>query len=410
MDGMTLAHGSVEHEYGLRLSAKHADLLRASGVSVEVAREREYVTVDTKVALKKLGFGPSQQIDPALVVPIWSVTGERVGSQIRPDEPRYGNNGNSRNDPEKADLRWVINEGHRRGATVPGCVGANRDVIEEFPMYAPLALAGIGALPDTLASRSITIAMRRRTVAEPVEQFRQRQANEQLAPLRERIEAWAETIRPRLRGFVPVMPTGVEDRAADCWEPLLSIAELAGRVWTNEARAACVELVRVSREASASLGVRLLRDCKGGDERCPGDHHGRPADEALTPRQRAVGESARTLADERDARARVAELIAEIGKVEDRLAQLDAVEQRAAEAEATYQRLASRPVTARGAGRLSDADTELDRAFRSAILSKNPAPIDVATTRSTGPWPSRTRSVRRPRSCSATPPRPPSRT
>jgi Protein of unknown function (DUF3631) len=262
MDGMTLAHGSVEHEYGLRLSAKHADLLRASGVSVEVAREREYVTVDTKVALKKLGFGPSQQIDPALVVPIWSVTGERVGSQIRPDEPRYGNNGNSRNDPEKADLRWVINEGHRRGATVPGCVGANRDVIEEFPMYAPLALAGIGALPDTLASRSITIAMRRRTVAEPVEQFRQRQANEQLAPLRERIEAWAETIRPRLRGFVPVMPTGVEDRAADCWEPLLSIAELAGRVWTNEARAACVELVRVSREASASLAVRLLRDCK----------------------------------------------------------------------------------------------------------------------------------------------------
>jgi N-acetylmuramoyl-L-alanine amidase len=55
MDGMTLAHGSVEHEYGLRLSAKHADLLRASGVSVEVAREREYVTVDTKVALKSSG-------------------------------------------------------------------------------------------------------------------------------------------------------------------------------------------------------------------------------------------------------------------------------------------------------------------------------------------------------------------
>jgi HK97 family phage major capsid protein len=94
-----------------------------------------------------------------------------------------------------------------------------------------------------------------------------------------------------------------------------------------------------------------------------------------------------TLADERDARARVAELIAEIGKVEDRLAQLDAVEQRAAEAEATYQRLASRPVTARGAGRLSDADTELDRAFRSAILSNNPAPIDVAPTRMGYSWP-----------------------
>lgn len=37
-------------------------------------------------------------------------------------------------------------------------------------------------------------------------------------------------------GLTPVMP--VEDRAADTWEPLVAVADLAGGAWPEAARAA----------------------------------------------------------------------------------------------------------------------------------------------------------------------------
>jgi hypothetical protein len=59
------------------------------------------------------------------------------------------------------------------------------------------------------------------------------------------------------------MPPGIEDRAADCWEALLAIADAAGGDWPARARAAALELVAQARDAdSASLGVRLLGDLR----------------------------------------------------------------------------------------------------------------------------------------------------
>src|SRR5215217_7595493 len=63
-------------------------LLDESGISPAVIAERGYRTVRTKTELARLGFSESQRRAPALVVPMYSPTGELVTHQIRPDAPR----------------------------------------------------------------------------------------------------------------------------------------------------------------------------------------------------------------------------------------------------------------------------------------------------------------------------------
>ena len=71
------------------------------------------------------------------------------------------------------DLRALLNAGHRRGATIPRCVGPNHEVVS-FPVFTACALAGLGDLPDTLMSRSVIIRMRRCLGTEKVESYRRR--------------------------------------------------------------------------------------------------------------------------------------------------------------------------------------------------------------------------------------------
>ncbi len=70
------------------LYRRHLDLIRASGISEEVSRERGYRTETVKEVLGELGFSPAQRRTPALVIPIWDVNGKCAGYQLRPDDPR----------------------------------------------------------------------------------------------------------------------------------------------------------------------------------------------------------------------------------------------------------------------------------------------------------------------------------
>src|SRR5687767_300439 len=79
---------SSEGEYGSVLLPHHEALLRASGITADVAAARGYRTVDTAAALGRLGFSQSQRQPPALLIPVWGVTGEIATYQIRPDAPR----------------------------------------------------------------------------------------------------------------------------------------------------------------------------------------------------------------------------------------------------------------------------------------------------------------------------------
>ena len=75
-------------EYSSGLFPQHVAKLASSGISPEVARQRDYRTADSKAALRRIGFSDAQRRVPALVIPLTGVTGEVVGFQCRPDEPR----------------------------------------------------------------------------------------------------------------------------------------------------------------------------------------------------------------------------------------------------------------------------------------------------------------------------------
>src|SRR5262245_9352029 len=70
------------------ISPAHAELLRASAINDTVADARGYYTATKKAELAERGFDTYQRIVPALVLPVWGVTGEVVNYQARPDRPR----------------------------------------------------------------------------------------------------------------------------------------------------------------------------------------------------------------------------------------------------------------------------------------------------------------------------------
>lgn len=144
---------------------------------------------------------------------------------------------------EREDLRALLNAGHSRGRTVPRMVPNGRGFeLKEFPCFAACCLAGIGSLPRTLADRSIPIRLARRLPDEKVERFRRRGVLDEAAELRDRAAAWAEANLKVLADSWPDLPLELDDRAADGWEPLFAIADLAGGDWSQWARAAAVAL------------------------------------------------------------------------------------------------------------------------------------------------------------------------
>ncbi|MFJ8742402.1 DUF3631 domain-containing protein [Embleya sp. NPDC127516] len=175
---------------------------------------------------------------------------------------------------DNEELRGWMNAGHRRSGVTYRCVGdGGNQTVVEFPSYCGVAVAGLGSLPDTILTRSVIIRMRRRAPNERVEAFRQRLHTAEGNALRERLAAWADTVREQISGAWPELPEGVTDRPADVWEPLLAIADAAGGDWPARARAACVELVEdAKRNDKGSVGIRLLtdlRDVFNGAERVP---------------------------------------------------------------------------------------------------------------------------------------------
>jgi len=164
-------------------------------------------------------------------------------------------------DDNHEDLRALLNCGYKRGATIPRCVGPKHEV-KDFPVFAAVALAGIGDLPDTIMSRAIVIRMRRRAPTESVESFRTRQHAVAGSELRDRLSTWAADVGQTAGNAWPKLPDGIVDRNAELWEPLIAIADLAGADWSMKARDACIAMCKASQDQRSTLGVRLLSDIR----------------------------------------------------------------------------------------------------------------------------------------------------
>lgn len=161
---------------------------------------------------------------------------------------------------EHEDIRAFINAGHRRGAVAYRCVVRGKTVeLEEFPAFCPVALAGLGNLPDSILTRSVIVKMRPRLPSELVENYRSRHHEPEGHLLRDRLARWASEIQETI-STDPPMPDGIADRNADVWESLLSVADAAERDWPQRARVAAGTLVADTMGNRGSLGITLLTD------------------------------------------------------------------------------------------------------------------------------------------------------
>lgn len=168
------------------------------------------------------------------------------------------------------DLRGILNAGHSRNRPyIRWDVAARKP--EHCPTFAMAALAGIGALPDTITDRAVVVKMRRRAPGEVVARYRERRDGEPLKELGARVGAWVRAHLDELRDAEPDMP--VEDRSADTWEPLIAVADLAGGDWPAWARKSAVVLTAED-DTDTTLGARLLadlRDVFGAADRLHGE-------------------------------------------------------------------------------------------------------------------------------------------
>src|SRR5581483_9320082 len=140
-------------------------------------------------------------------------------------------------------LRGVLNAGNRRGGQATRFDAKSEDV-RDFDVFCPKVLAGIdtGHVPETVRDRSITVRMHRRRGDETVERFRFRRAVEDTAELRDRLQVWAAEFTPVLADADPELPDVLGHRAAEGWEPLLAIADVAAGAWPQRARSAACAL------------------------------------------------------------------------------------------------------------------------------------------------------------------------
>jgi putative DNA primase/helicase len=160
---------------------------------------------------------------------------------------------------DKEELRGVINAGHTRStAYVIRTVGDDHEPTQ-FNVWGAKAIAMIGALPDTIADRSINVTMRRRRADEKIEKLRVDRTGE-FSDLARRCARWSSDNMGRLKAADPSVPDSLHDRAADNWRPLLAIADAVGGKWPELARNAATAMSGSESQDDDSAGVMLLTD------------------------------------------------------------------------------------------------------------------------------------------------------
>jgi len=161
---------------------------------------------------------------------------------------------------DNEELRGILNSGHTRDqAFVIRTVGDNFTPTR-FSTWGPKALAGIGKLADTLMDRSIVLELRRKLPNEKVDRIRYAEPK-LFDDLRSKLARFAEDYTDQVKQARPPLPVCLNDRAQDNWEPLLSIAMVAGGEWLEIGTQAALRLSG-GESASQSIGIVLLADIR----------------------------------------------------------------------------------------------------------------------------------------------------
>jgi hypothetical protein len=138
-----------------------------------------------------------------------------------------------------------------QGGAGGGNSGGGR--VARYSCWCPKVIAGIGRLHPTLASRCIVVQMHRKRGDEECERMKNLDATE----LKRKCVRFVMDHAGEIAKSEPKIPKGLANRAADIWEPLLVLADLAGGQWPELAREAALGLTARAQESSP-IGSLLL--------------------------------------------------------------------------------------------------------------------------------------------------------
>jgi hypothetical protein len=171
------------------------------------------------------------------------------------------------------ELRGILNSGYARktayviraarqkardevresGNGRPGKRARRESRLARFSCWCPKAIATIKHLPETLADRCIVIEMQRKNPQEQCERLRNLNGVE----LRRKCARFAADHAEEIARAQPEIPADLNDRAADIWEPLFVLADIAGGDWPERARRAAVALTAKAQEESPIVSLML---------------------------------------------------------------------------------------------------------------------------------------------------------
>jgi putative DNA primase/helicase len=161
------------------------------------------------------------------------------------------------------ELRGILNAGYSRETAFVWRVSPNADLspemlcpdeqpvtnregsVTKYTCWCPKVMAAIGRLPDTLADRCIVLRMQRKSLREKCARLRDLDGK----CLQRACEQFVKTHRDAIRDARPEPPADLNDRAADIWESMFALADLAGGDWPGKARAAAIGLTAGAQEA-----------------------------------------------------------------------------------------------------------------------------------------------------------------
>ena len=130
---------------------------------------------------------------------------------------------------------------------------ARRSRLVRYSSWCPKAIATIKHLPETLQDRCIVIEMHRKKHGEACERLPELAGTE----LRRKCARFVRDHGEAIGRVRPGIPVDLHDRAAEIWEPLLVLADLAQGGWPARARKAAVSLTRSGVEEGA-IGALLF--------------------------------------------------------------------------------------------------------------------------------------------------------
>ncbi|HXC34777.1 MAG TPA: DUF3631 domain-containing protein [Candidatus Acidoferrales bacterium] len=126
--------------------------------------------------------------------------------------------------------------------------------LERYSCWCPKVIAMIGKVPDTIADRSIVVPMARKLVSEA------RAPLAQLEPsaIKAKCARFAQDQGRAIGQCGKIHGDGLNDRAADTFDPLYVIARLAGEHWEQKLHTAALALAPIVQ--SRNSGAELLLD------------------------------------------------------------------------------------------------------------------------------------------------------